>query len=137
MVGENVGPYEMIRLLGVGGMGEVYLARDPRPDEAQSDYWAYFASAGGLFRDGLARTYLAQGEKEKAAEALEGLLQSGHERLSHPVLYVQGLYKLGVLKNELGDEPASRKYLESYLEHWEKADRDLTEVRDARRRLAR
>lgn len=30
MVRENVGPYEVIRLLGVGGMGQVYLARDPR-----------------------------------------------------------------------------------------------------------
>jgi tetratricopeptide (TPR) repeat protein len=104
--------------------------------EVQSDWGAYFSSAGALFRDGLARTYLAEGEKEKAAEALEGLLHSGYERLSLPVLYVQALYKLGILKRELGDEPASRKYLESFLEHWGKADWDLPDVRDARRRLA-
>jgi tetratricopeptide (TPR) repeat protein len=105
--------------------------------EVQSDWWAYVASAGALFRDGVVRTYLAQGEKEKAAEALEDLLHSGYERLSHPVLYVQALYKLGVLKSELGEEPASRKYLESFLEHWGKTDWDLLDVRDARRRLAR
>jgi tetratricopeptide (TPR) repeat protein len=122
--------------------GEANEARDlfekvVHSEGVQSDWGAYVASAGAVFRDGLARTYLAQGEKEKAVEALEGLLQSGYERLSHPVLYVQALYKLGVLKSELGEEQASRKYLESFLEHWGRADWDLPDVRDARRRLAR
>ena len=34
LVGRQVGPYKIHSLLGVGGMGEVYLARDPRLDRA-------------------------------------------------------------------------------------------------------
>ncbi len=32
LVGRQVGPYKIHSLLGVGGMGEVYLAQDPRLD---------------------------------------------------------------------------------------------------------
>ena len=32
MIGKTLGHYEILELLGAGGMGEVYLGRDPRLD---------------------------------------------------------------------------------------------------------
>ena len=67
---------------------------------------------------------------------MKSLLDSGLERLNHPVIYVRTLYQLGLLEIELGDEESGRQYLESFLDHWGNADWDLAEVRDARKRLA-
>jgi tetratricopeptide (TPR) repeat protein len=94
-------------------------------------------SPGPAFRDGLARTYLALGDKRKAAEALEALVSSRREGWSDsPVLKVRTFYTLGKLRLELGDRARGRELLEKFLMHWGKADWDLPEVRDARALLA-
>jgi tetratricopeptide (TPR) repeat protein/TolB-like protein len=92
---------------------------------------------GPLLRDALARTYLATGQKKKAAEALEALLtyQRG-QAFAHPVVKVRAYYTLGTLKLDLGDRLCGRELLQKFLDCWGKADWDLPEVRDARARLA-
>jgi hypothetical protein len=98
------------------------------------DFWTF--SPGPAFRDGLARTYLAVGDKKKAAEALEALVSSKYEcALTGPLPCIRALYTQGKLRLELGDRARGRELLEKFLEHWGKADWDLPEVRDARARL--
>ena len=54
------------------------------------DFHSHISSAGPAFRDGLARTYMALGENRKAVNALVDLLNSGYERLNHPVSICAG-----------------------------------------------
>jgi hypothetical protein len=89
-----------------------------------------------LFRDALARAYLAAGEKNGAAEALQGLVTYRMRAYAHPVLKVRSYYTLGLLRLDLGDRAGGRQLLQRFLDHWGQADWELPEVRDARARLA-
>ncbi|MEE9229493.1 MAG: protein kinase [Acidobacteriota bacterium] len=106
------------------------------PDKLLFDYSLSMTSAGAVIREGLVRTYLALGETEEAAKALEDLLSCGMERVNHPVVYTQALYTLGLLKTESNDQAGGRQLLEKFLDHWGNADWDLPQVADARKRLA-
>ena len=100
------------------------------------DWASTCSSAGAAIRDGLVRSYLALDRDDEAADALEDLLASGAERVDHPTLYTQALYRLGVLKLESGRAQEGRRLLSAYLEQWGNADWDLESVRDARKRLS-
>ena len=125
---------------------EIAMARG-RPSEAQPLLERALGSGtlyyntmefkpASVFRDGLARAYLAAGDKKKAADVLEGFLTPNWLDDTNPVLQVRALYTLGVLRLELGDRTRGRELLEKFLARWDKADWDLPEVRDARARLA-
>jgi len=100
------------------------------------DWATTCSSSGAAIREGLVRTYLALGRDEDAVEALEGLLASGAERVDHPAIYTQALYRLGVLKLESGRREEGRRLLSTYLAQWGSADWELESVSDARARLA-
>jgi serine/threonine protein kinase/tetratricopeptide (TPR) repeat protein len=100
------------------------------------DWATTCSSSGAAFRDGLVRTYLALGREEDAIEALEELLASGPERVDHPVIYTQALYRLGRLKLESGRSEEGRRLLSTYVARWGSADWELESVSDARRRLS-
>jgi serine/threonine protein kinase/predicted Zn-dependent protease len=106
-----------------------------KPHNLLLDLQTTYSSSGAAVRAGLIRCYLVLGEKEKAAEQMKALLESGLERVNHPVIYVKTLYQLGLLEIERGDQVSGRKYLESFLDHWGNADWDLPEVHEARKCL--
>jgi tetratricopeptide (TPR) repeat protein len=100
------------------------------------DWSSTCSSAGASIRDGLVRTYLALGRNADAMKELEAILASGAERVDHPTLYTQSLYRLGVLKLESGRAQEGRLLLSRYLAQWESADWELPSVADARKRLS-
>ncbi|HJS74810.1 MAG TPA: tetratricopeptide repeat protein, partial [Vicinamibacteria bacterium] len=100
------------------------------------DWATTCSSAGAAIRDGLVRSHLALGRGADAARALEELLASGPERVDHPALYTQALYRLGILKLESGHRNEGRRLLSAYLAQWGDADWALESVEDARARLS-
>jgi tetratricopeptide (TPR) repeat protein len=99
------------------------------------DWATTCSSSGAAIRDGLVRTYLALGREADAVKALEELLASGPERVDHPVIYTQALYRLGRLKLESGRSAEGRRLLSTYLDRWGSAT-GLESVLDARRLLS-
>ncbi len=100
------------------------------------DWATTCSSAGAAIRDGLVRSYLALGRDADAAKAIQELLASGAERVDHPAIYTQALYRLGVLKLEGGRREEGRRLLSAYLSQWGSADWELESVTDARARLS-
>jgi tetratricopeptide (TPR) repeat protein len=99
------------------------------------DWASTCSSAGATIRDGLVRSELALGRSAEAMAALDGILTSGEERVDHPVIYTEALYRLGVMKLESGRSEEGRKLLKKFLSQWGSADRDLEIVADAKTRL--
>jgi eukaryotic-like serine/threonine-protein kinase len=124
---------------------EIELARG-RPAQAQVllakavesgklGYEGMQFTPGPLIRDALARSYLAMGERTKAAEVWEAFVKRPGG-VDHPAVLIRAYYTLGALKLDLGDRDGGRQLLQRFLEQWGKADGDIPEVRDARARLA-
>lgn len=99
------------------------------------DWASTCSSAGAVFRDGLARTYLALDEPSRARQALEDLVASGAERLDHPAIYAMALYRLGVLYVEAGRKRDARRWLGRFLDMWSGRAADLPQIESARRLL--
>ncbi len=99
------------------------------------DFYAAASSSGAEIRDGLARACRALWDRACEIEALGGLLDSGFERVDHPVLYVRALFRLGELHLEAGEVELAREYFDRFLEHWGTADWVLSEVVEAHRHV--
>jgi tetratricopeptide (TPR) repeat protein len=122
--------------LASGNAGRARELFEPLAEGSLMLDWATTcSSSGAAIREGLARTYLALGREDRAMEVLDDLLASGAERVDHPAIYGDALYRLGVLKLRNGRPEDGRRLLSTYLTLWENADWELENVRDARKRL--
>ena len=83
----------------------------------------------------LASAYLETGDKEKALEIFQRIVDTRIERLTYPIDYVRSLYFLGRLHESTGDKERAKEYYERFVDHWGDGDLDRERVEEARARL--
>ena len=96
-----------------------------------ADAYAVNSTAGPAWREGLARACAAQGDLEATAGAWRGLVYSGQERGTIPILWISSLYELGAVELELGRLEEGRGHLEHFLSYWGEVNPDLPMVQSA------
>jgi serine/threonine protein kinase/tetratricopeptide (TPR) repeat protein len=85
-----------------------------------------------------ARAYLEAGRLAEAVEGFAGILGTYHEnRLDLPIQAVKCHYMLGIAYEQSGWTNKAVEQYEEFLEIWKDADPGISEVEDARERLAR
>ncbi len=88
-------------------------------------------------RDYIPRAYIQNGDLDKAIEAYERLVtfnpESADRRLIHPLNY----YRLGKVYEQMGNNRKAKANYRKFLRLWQDSDPGITEVEDAKRRLAK
>jgi serine/threonine protein kinase/Tfp pilus assembly protein PilF len=90
-----------------------------------------------LFFEPLALAYYKSGDLEKALEEYERITKLTTGRLYQGDIYAKSFYMLGKIYEQRGDTVKAIKHYEKFLDLWKDADSGITEVEDARKRLAR
>jgi tetratricopeptide (TPR) repeat protein len=88
------------------------------------------------FIDSLAQAYQKSGNSEKAIEEYERIISLTTGRNRFGDIYAKSFYMLGKIYEEQGDTSKAKEHYEKFLELWKEADPGLSEVVDARKRLA-
>jgi tetratricopeptide (TPR) repeat protein/TolB-like protein/predicted Ser/Thr protein kinase len=85
----------------------------------------------------LASAYLKAGRDADAAQWLERITGSGHERLSGPSSYARSFYLLAQIHQRRGDAMRARQHYARFLDYFRDGDLDRAWVADAERALGR
>ncbi len=94
-----------------------------------------FASDQAVFVEPLAMAYYGSGEREKAREEYEQILNLTIGKLYYGDIYARSLYWLGKIYDEEGLKDKAIEYYQRFLDLWKDADSGLAEVEDAEKRL--
>jgi serine/threonine protein kinase/predicted Zn-dependent protease len=89
-----------------------------------------------LFIHSLAQAYYGAEELEKAREEYERIVALTYPRLWHGDIYAKSFYMLGRIYEQQGSKAKASEYYEKLLDLWKNADPGITELEEARKRLA-
>ena len=92
---------------------------------------------GAIYFKGLAETYFAAGNWERAREEYEKILRMTHGRQYWGAIYTRSFYMLGKIYEHQANTAKAKEHYEKFLNLWKDADPGLSEVEDAKARLAR
>ena len=82
------------------------------------------------------KDFIKSGDMEKAQDEYEKITKLTSGRLEYGHIYAKSFYMLGKISEELGDTAKAIEHYEKFLDPWKDADPSITEVEDAKKRLA-
>jgi tetratricopeptide (TPR) repeat protein len=107
------------------------------PSECSSWVEGHIQNNHALYLDSLALAYHRSGDLEKAAEYYEKLTMLTTGRLYFGGIYAKSFYTLGRIYQRLGNNAKAEDNYNKFLALWFNADKNISEVSDAKRRLSR
>jgi serine/threonine protein kinase/Tfp pilus assembly protein PilF len=94
------------------------------------------ADRHALFMEPLALAYYRAGDLDKAQEEYERITSLTAGRFIYGDIYAKSFYMLGKICEQKGWKGKAIEHYEKFLDLWKDADPGITEVEDARKRLA-
>jgi len=88
------------------------------------------------FANSLALTYYESGKLESARNLYNDMTTFTSTRLQYGDIYAKSFYMVGKIYEEQGDTAKAIEYYEKFLDLWKDADPGITELEEARKRLA-
>ena len=96
----------------------------------------YTSDSHALYMDSLACAYYKSGNLVKARDEYERITSLTTGRLNYGDIYAKAFYMLGKIHEEQGDTVKAIEHYKKFLDLWKDADPGISEVDDARERLA-
>jgi len=136
------GIYKKIIRLFYNLQGRIELEKKKYPEAIDYFERAIDLSHGGPltiradFIEPLALAYYESGDLEKSRQEYEKIARMTTGRLGYGVIYANSFYQLGKIYQQQGITEKAGENYRKFLDLWKDADPGISEVEDAKRRLA-
>ena len=94
------------------------------------------SNSNAIFLDSQANAYYKADDLEKAQEKYERITSLTVDRINYGDIYAKSFYMLGKIYEQQGNNAKAIENYEKFLTLWKEADPSISEVEDAKKRLA-